>query len=187
MLFKRGPERMDKETRERIDREWRERTDKLKQAFIQRMREELLQRGMPGREETQDIFDEVVERSGVQLGRQEKMRVFESVVADWGPLSNPSWIVGFLLDEQISEVIFAGPNKVLIRNADGLVLTDKKFDDETDLLILLQQILRPVGLRVSEDNPAIYAQLPDRSEVLLLMPSVTGGEIVASIRIHRPQ
>lgn len=155
--------------------------------MIHRLREEIMRRNqLLDASEVSDLIDDVLNTLNMTLNDTEKDKLVRQMTTEPNLLTFPDWFSAYIDDKRVREVIFSGRNKVLIRKGDDLLVTDDQFDDETHFQITLHRILSPLGLELSEDNPAIYAQLPDKTDFVLLMPSITGGKIHVSIRFHRP-
>ena len=87
-------------------------------------------------------------------------------------------LIGFgaiqpLLDDaQISEVMVNGPRRVFVEREGRLQLTGISFEDDSDVLRLIDRIVTPLGRRIDPDNPTVDARLPDGSRVNAVIPPV---------------
>lgn len=68
-------------------------------------------------------------------------------------------------DPEVSEVMVNGPSKVYIEKNGKVIKTDITFDDDDQVLKLIDKIILPLGKKVEPDNPTVDARLPDGSRV----------------------
>ena len=80
-----------------------------------------------------------------------------------GPLFN---------DPGISEVMVNGPGRVWI-DRDGITEPSDVVLDETDISLLIERVLDPLGLRVDRSSPFVDARLPDGSRVNIVVPPLS--------------
>jgi len=85
-------------------------------------------------------------------------------------------------DPSISDILVNGTDAVYVERGGRLDLTDVRFDDEAELMSLIQRIASSVGRRVDELSPLVDARLPDGSRVNAAIPPVTIDGPVLSIR-----
>src|SRR5438874_5699139 len=78
---------------------------------------------------------------------------------DFGPIQP------LLDDPTVSEVMVNGPNLVYAERKGRLQKTDVKFKDDDHVREVIEQIIRPQGLRVHAKSPMVDARLPDGSRV----------------------
>ena len=95
---------------------------------------------------------------------------------DLGPL-------GPLLDDpSISDILVNGTDAVYVERGGRLDLTEVRFEDEAELMRVIQRIASSVGRRVDELSPLVDARLPDGSRVNAAIPPVTIDGPALSIR-----
>ena len=70
-----------------------------------------------------------------------------------------------LEDPSISEIMVNGVDKVYIERKGKLVKTNLVFEDESQIVRLIDRIILPLGRRVDGDTPTVDARLPDGSRV----------------------
>ena len=125
------------------------------------------------------LFDELLNEEGILLGRTERARLFETVVADilgFGPIE-------FLLgDDSISEVMVNGPDLVYIERNGMLEETNVRFADEEHLRRIIERIIGPLGRRCDESSPMVDARLPDGSRVNVIIPPLSLTGPIVTIR-----
>jgi pilus assembly protein CpaF len=99
------------------------------------------------------------------------------IKANFGPIQP------LLDDESVSEVMVNGPFLVYAERKGKLVKTDVKFRDNEQVLEIIDQIIKPLGRHVDQNNPLVDARLPDGSRVnAVISPCAIDG---ASITIRK--
>ncbi|HEY9078338.1 MAG TPA: CpaF family protein [Anaerolineaceae bacterium] len=96
-------------------------------------------------------------------------QIFHEILDDllgYGPLQP------LLDDPDISEVMVNGPKKVYIEREGKLIKTNIQFDNDEQVLRLIDKIILPLGRRVDADSPTVDARLPDGSRVNAIVPPV---------------
>ena len=71
----------------------------------------------------------------------------------------------YLADDEVTEVMVNGPDRVFVERGGRLTLTDAKFDDDAHLRRIIDKIVSRIGRRVDESSPMVDARLPDGSRV----------------------
>jgi pilus assembly protein CpaF len=113
------------------------------------------------------LFDRILTEENIFLGRAERARLFESVVADilgLGPIQP------FLNDESVTEVMVNGPHHVYIERNGKLIKTDVVFRDNEHVMQIIDRIVQRVGRRIDESSPYVHARLLDGSRVNAIIP-----------------
>jgi pilus assembly protein CpaF len=95
---------------------------------------------------------------------------------DLGPLEP------LLDDPSISDILVNGTDAVYVERGGRLDLTEVRFEDEAELMSVIQRIASSVGRRVDELSPLVDARLPDGSRVNAAIPPVTIDGPALSIR-----
>jgi pilus assembly protein CpaF len=111
-----------------------------------------------------------IEDEHVALARTDRLRIQDALyneVAGYGPLQ------GVLSDDEVSEVMVNGPQKVWIERAGKLYLTDIQFMDAEHVVRIIQRIVAPLGRRCDESSPMVDARLPDGSRVNAIIPPLS--------------
>jgi len=75
-------------------------------------------------------------------------------------------------DPDISEVMVNGPKKVYIERKGKLIRTNVTFDNDEQVLRIIDRIILPLGRRIDADSPTVDARLPDGSRVNAVIPPV---------------
>lgn len=95
------------------------------------------------------------------LTDEQKVRVAEVVEScmGYGPLST------LLADPTISEIMINHYASIFIERAGRIAATDIRFQDESELLQVIERIVLPLGRRIDSAQPMVDARLPDGSRV----------------------
>lgn len=102
--------------------------------------------------------------------------------SDFGP-------IGPLLDDPtVSEIMVNGPKLVYAERGGKVTKTDIQFDDDDDVLGIIDRIIKPLGRHVDENNPMVDARLPDGSRVnAVIAPcAIDGPSITIRKFSHSP-
>jgi pilus assembly protein CpaF len=89
-------------------------------------------------------------------------QLFHDILDDmlgFGPLQQ------LLDDPEISEVMVNGPKKIYIERKGKLIKTNIVFDNDEQVLKIIERIIVPLGRRIDYDRPTVDARLPDGSRV----------------------
>ena len=87
------------------------------------------------------------------------MPVPASAIAEFGPIQP------LLDDPTVSEIMVNGPNLVYAERNGKCAKTDIQFENDDHVLAVIDQIIRPIGRHIDENNPMVDARLPDGSRV----------------------
>jgi pilus assembly protein CpaF len=115
----------------------------------------------------EELFNRILTEENIFLGRAERNRLFESVVADilgFGPIQP------FLRDESITEIMVNGPDLVYVERNGKLEKTNVVFEDDEHVMRIIDRIVQPLGRRIDESSPYVHARLPDGSRVNAIIP-----------------
>lgn len=145
---------------------------KLKNYLINNIAREL--EGRPAeetenREVIESILNQVYTQLRVQLPNTLKEQVFHEILDSligYGPIQ------ALLDDQTISEVMVNGAKQVYIERDGKLIKTSVVFDDDSQVMHLIDRIILPLGRRVDVDSPTVDARLPDGSRVNAVVPPV---------------
>ena len=72
----------------------------------------------------------------------------------------------------MTEVMINGCDKVYVERAGKLTKTNIKFENDGEVLKLIDRIILPLGRRIDVDKPTVDARLPDGSRVNAVIPPV---------------
>src|SRR5918996_2851098 len=107
-------------------------------------------------------LNEAYVQTKVSLPEDIRQQIFDEILDEltgFGPIQP------LLDDEDISEVMVNGPNKVFVEKKGKLTKSAVTFDDDDHILRVIDRIILPLGRRVDADTPTVDARLPDGSRV----------------------
>lgn len=90
-------------------------------------------------------------------------------------------ITALLADADITEVMVNGPGPVWLDRAGQIEASGLRMD-ATDIGLLVERILDPLGLRVDRTSPMVDARLPDGSRVNIVVPPLAPDGPIVTIR-----
>jgi pilus assembly protein CpaF len=88
----------------------------------------------------------------------------KDIVPNFGPLEP------LLADEAVTEIMVNGPSHVYIEKGGRVYETDIEFEDDAQVMQLIEQIIHPLGRRIDRKRPMVDARLPDGSRVNAVIP-----------------
>ncbi len=153
--------------------------DRLKAAFKEKVQRKLLAELnlMPVtnddslvRRRLERIIAETLAEENIVLSRTERAELFEEIVADilgLGPLEP------LLHDESVNGILVHGQHHVYVERRGVLEETNIRFENEKEVMRIIDRILTPLGRRVDEASPMVDARLPDGSRVNVVIPPIS--------------
>ncbi len=84
-----------------------------------------------------------------------------------GPLED------LMRDPAVSELMVNGPKRIYVERAGKLSLSDRTFNDERQLRLVIERIVAPIGRRIDEASPMVDARLPDGSRVNAIIEPIS--------------
>jgi pilus assembly protein CpaF len=127
----------------------------------------------------QDMFEQILAQENIILSRSERERLFEGIVAEilgFGPLEI------LLADENVSEIMVNGPDKVFVERKGKITKTNIIFESNEHVLKVIDRIVSPLGRRIDESSPYVDARLPDGSRVNAIIPPLALNGPTLTIR-----
>ncbi|MBO9306399.1 CpaF family protein [Thermomicrobium sp.] len=118
----------------------------------------------------EETFLSVLESEGIVLGRTERHRLFEAIVAEilgYGPIEP------LLKDNTVTEIMVNGPKQVWVERNGKLEKTAIEFDDDDHVMRIIDRIVSPLGRRIDESSPMVDARLPDGSRINAVIPPIS--------------
>jgi pilus assembly protein CpaF len=118
----------------------------------------------------EETFLSVLESEGIVLGRAERHRLFEAIVAEilgYGPIEP------LLKDNTVTEIMVNGPKQVWVERNGKLEKTAIEFDDDDHVIRIIDRIVSPLGRRIDESSPMVDARLPDGSRINAVIPPIS--------------
>ncbi len=128
----------------------------------------------------QEMFEGMLSDESIVLTRNEKRRLFESIVSEilgYGPIEQ------FLHMDNITEVMVNGPKHIFIERGGKIQRVNVAFEDNDHLLRIIDRIVAPLGRRIDEGSPMVDARLPDGSRVNAVVPPIAIDGASLTIRI----
>lgn len=127
----------------------------------------------------QDMYEQILAQENIILSRSERERMFEGIVAEilgFGPLEV------LLADENVSEIMVNGPDKVFVERKGKLSKTNIIFENNEHVMKVIDRIVSPLGRRIDESSPYVDARLPDGSRVNAIIPPLALNGPTLTIR-----
>lgn len=118
--------------------------------------------GQDRTEVVKDLLQKAIQNLKVTLPDTLRDQISREVIDDllgFGPLQP------LLDDPEITEVMVNGCNKVYIERKGRLIKTNIAFENDEEVLRLIDKIIMPLGRRIDADSPTVDARLPDGSRV----------------------
>jgi pilus assembly protein CpaF len=135
--------------------------------------------GVPEQEALRTRVRRLVEDHPAVLTRSDAERLMQAVidrVIGLGPLEP------LLADPTITEIMVNDPTHVFIEREGRIEPCVVRFRDEAHLRHVIDRIVAPLGRRIDESSPLVDARLPDGSRVNAIIPPLTLGGPVLTIR-----
>ncbi len=125
-----------------------------------------------------DIFSRLPSNIPDSIRQQINQEVRNEVLG-YGPIQP------LLDDKDVDEVMVNGPKKVYVERKGKLVKSGVTFEDNDQVLRIIDRIILPLGRRVDADSPTVDARLPDGSRVNAVVPPVAIDGASITIRKFR--
>ncbi len=112
-------------------------------------------------------LEEICTRAKIPLEGNLRDQVFRQVIDDllgFGPIQP------LLEDPSISEIMVNGAQAIFIERNGELFETGACFEDDAQVLRIIDRMISPLGRRVDRDHPMVDAHLPDGSRVNAIIP-----------------
>ena len=87
-----------------------------------------------------------------------------------------------MADENVSEIMVNGPEKVFVERKGKLSKTNILFENNEHVMKVIDRIVSPLGRRVDESSPYVDARLPDGSRVNAIIPPLALNGPTLTIR-----
>lgn len=115
-------------------------------------------------------FKTVIKENKISLNHQEQEELLAEIIyyfIGFGPIEN------LLKDPEVTEIMVNGPKQIYIERNGNLELTDITFESQAQILYLIENIISPMGRRISEFEPFVDARLSDGSRVNIVRSPVS--------------
>jgi len=114
-----------------------------------------------------------VSQENTPMSASEKTQIIQDVSDDilgYGPIER------LLRDEDVTEIMCNGPDRIYVERAGKLGIEDVTFIDSDHLRRIIDKIVSQVGRRIDESSPLVDARLADGSRVnAVVSPLAVGG------------
>ncbi|HOP11186.1 MAG TPA: CpaF family protein [Oscillospiraceae bacterium] len=120
--------------------------------------------------DTRALIDSILGQNNESLPRSDRGRIADEIydqIRGLGPLEK------LMYDAGTTEIMVNGPKNVYIERKGKIVRTDVTFDDDNQLLNVIDRIVSPLGRHIDEANPMVDARLPDGSRVNAVIPPLS--------------
>lgn len=151
---------------------------KVQSQQLDRLNEEEL------KQEILTMIDEYIEGKKHFLSKDDKTKLVVQIVQDVNGLGP----IQVLLDnDDISEIMVNGPNKIFIELNGRIVLSEQKFLNDEHVLNVIEKIISPIGRRIDEGSPMVDARLQDGSRLNAIIPPLALMGPTMTIRKFKKQ
>lgn len=136
------------------------------------------------REVISERLNGVYQQTRLALPEDVRAGLFKEVLDEllgYGPIQ------ALLDDDEVSEIMVNGPDKVYIEKSGQLVKTPVRFEDDAHVTRVIERIVLPLGRRIDADNATVDARLPDGSRVNAVVPPVAIDGPSLTIRKFRKE
>ena len=109
----------------------------------------------------------LLDQADVTVPRSEREKIIQAVMSEiigLGPRD------ALLADDEISEIMVNGPEKIFVEKHGKLHLTNVKFRDNEHVMTIINRIVSPLGRHMDEASPLVDARLADGSRVNVIIP-----------------
>jgi pilus assembly protein CpaF len=125
-----------------------------------------------------EVFSRLQAKVPESIRQQITREVIDDVLG-YGPIQP------LLNDPDVDEVMVNGPKKVYVEKKGKLIRTAVTFENNEQVLRVIDRIILPLGRRVDADSPTVDARLPDGSRVNAVVPPVAIDGASITIRKFR--
>ena len=110
---------------------------------------------------------------------QERVEIIERLFSS---IRGLGLLDSIIKDEQITEVMINGPEEIFVEKQGSLYKLEQSFEDEKQLEDIIQKIVGQAGREVNQANPIVDTRLPDGSRVNVVLPPISLGGAIVTIR-----
>src|SRR5438105_7774910 len=119
------------------------------------------------KEKIVELSEDYIRTSGMTMTRPDRERLIESLMDDilgLGPLEV------LLNDKDITEIMINHPKQIYIEKKGTPMLSDVTFENDKQLMRVIDRVVSSIGRRVDESTPMADARLKDGSRVNVIIP-----------------
>jgi pilus assembly protein CpaF len=124
-----------------------------------------------------DVRDQLAQETGIS--RDDRQRISLEVTDDilgHGPLER------LLADETVTEIMVNGPYDIWIERGGRLYQSEVQYNDDSNLRRIINKMVAQVVRRIVVGSPMVDARLPDGSRVNAVIPPLSLGGPLITIR-----
>ncbi len=124
-------------------------------------------------------IDTLITSKEYPIPKEDREEVINEVTADLiglGPLEK------LLKDDDITEIMVNGAKQIYIEQKGKLTLSNVKFEDDAQVMKIIDRIVSPLGRHVDESSPMVDARLKDGSRVNVIIPPLALNGPTITIR-----
>jgi pilus assembly protein CpaF len=123
-----------------------------------------------------ELLNQAYLNTKINLAITLRDQLFHEIIDDmlgFGPIQS------LLDDDDVTEIMVNGASKVYVERQGKLERTPITFENDDQVLKLIDRIIMPLGRRIDPDSPTVDARLPDGSRVnaIILPVSIDGPSI----------
>jgi pilus assembly protein CpaF len=90
-------------------------------------------------------------------------------------------------DKEVTDILINGRQQVYVESRGRLCATEISFDDDSQVVELIQRVCDQVNRQVNQANPMVDARLPDGSRIGVVLPPIALDGPVLAIRKFAPR
>jgi len=116
-----------------------------------------------------DVLNQAYLNTKMNLAATMRDQLFHEIIDDmlgFGPIQS------LLDDDDVTEIMVNGAKKVYVERNGKLERTNITFENDNQVLKLIDRIIMPLGRRIDPDSPTVDARLPDGSRVNAIIQPV---------------
>ncbi len=146
---------------------------RIRSYLINQIAREVEARDVPAKDRRKvvtELLQQVYQTTKLNLPNSIRDQLFHDILDEmlgFGPLQ------ALLDDDDVTEIMVNGPNRVYVERKGKLTRTNITFDSDDQVLRLIDRIISPLGRHIDTDSPAVDARLPDGSRVNAIIPPVS--------------
>ncbi|MFA9397891.1 MAG: CpaF family protein [Clostridiaceae bacterium] len=119
------------------------------------------------KKEIKNILIVQVEKESLNMTNNEKKKIMDELLDEiigFGPITE------FLNDNEVTEIMVNGPDRIYVEKNGKLKLTNAKFKNNNHVMHVIKKIVSPIGRRIDESSPMVDARLFNGSRVNAIIP-----------------
>ncbi|MEA5078854.1 MAG: CpaF family protein [Anaerolineaceae bacterium] len=127
----------------------------------------------------EQFIPKYLKQFSIQLSESETNQLVQNMIDE---------VLGFgilqplLEDPLVTEIMVNGTQPVYVERAGLLSETDIRFNNDDEILRIIDRIVLPLGRRIDSENPTVDARLPDGSRVNAVVPPIAIDGPLLTIR-----